>query len=519
MNSISINYSKIILVFLLIHFAQSVFAAEKCALPYQLTDSSKKIHCLDKFEFSKRKYSNLYTPLDRAARHSWCWSLAIPKEASCKNIIGFSAKWPNACMDPGAREENKNIALSMCEANGCKCSLVIDANNIVDDKLFFSYAMQETDLVALDNTEKEAKEIISNKSELKNSQLEKNQSIVNTEKEKQAQQDLQMAQELKAIEETKAKVQQELKLAQEVKAREDASSEARQKAQQELRKSQEAEASAAALAKLKQEEYEKEKLNAAAKARVLEEIKAEAYAKEKAILEAKAKAQADLKAEEIAKKQAEEQAKAQALIDEKNRVAAAKAAAEQAKKNREQEIAEEKRKITESQKKIEELKNKPLVIENSELNKPSPNKNSNASKNSGIEGTVWSGTDEQNQDQNNPGSDSDANTFAKKKGFRGAPFNNIDSSIELVAACVANNVNYLSKSKGTNFDTKGFREWTSCAMQKSINDPKYARNFEKWSDYFKNESPAMLQILGDICMKNIIVTYAGGSCYSVDYSY
>ena len=66
-------------------------------------------------------------------------------------------------MDPGAREENKNIALSMCEANGCKCSLIIDANNIVDDKLFFSYAMQETDLVALDNTEKEAKEIISNK--------------------------------------------------------------------------------------------------------------------------------------------------------------------------------------------------------------------------------------------------------------------------------------------------------------------------------------------------------------------
>jgi hypothetical protein len=121
--------------------------------------------------------------------------------------------------------------------------------------------------------------------------------------------------------------------------------------------------------------------------------------------------------------------------------------------------------------------------------------------------------------KNNPGSDSDANTFAKKKGFRGAPFNNIDSSIELVAACVANNVNFLNKSKGTNFDTKGFREWTSCTMQKSINDPKYSTNFEKWSKYFQNEIPATLQILGDVCMKNIIVTYAGGSCYSVNFRY
>ena len=160
-----------------------------------------------------------------------------------------------------------------------------------------------------------------------------------------------------------------MKLAQEAKAREDAISEARQKAQQELRQSQEAEARAAALEKLKEEEYQKEKKSAAAKARVLEEIKAEAYAKERAILEAKAKAQADLKAEEIAKIQAEEQAKAQAIIDEKNRVAAAKAAVEQAKKNREQEIAEEKTKIAESQKKIEELKNKPLDIENSNLDK------------------------------------------------------------------------------------------------------------------------------------------------------
>ena len=63
------------------------------------------------------------------------------------------------------------------------------------------------------------------------------------------------------------------------------------------------------------------------------------------------------------------------------------------------------------------------------------------------------------------------------------------------------------------------QRFPSCTMQKSINDPKYSTNFEKWSKYFKNEIPATLQILGDICMKNIIVTYAGGSCYSVDYSY
>jgi hypothetical protein len=121
--------------------------------------------------------------------------------------------------------------------------------------------------------------------------------------------------------------------------------------------------------------------------------------------------------------------------------------------------------------------------------------------------------------KNNPELAPDADTFAKKKGFRGAPFNNIDSSIELVTACVANNVNFLNKSKGTNFETKGVRDWTTCTMQKSINDPKYSINFDKWSNYFKNESPAKLQILGDICMKNITVTYAGGKCYSVDYSY
>ena len=364
MKSISSDYLKIILVLLSIHFAQSAFAAEKCALPHQLTDSSKKIHCLDKFEFSKKKYSNLNKPLNSLVLSKKCWSLAIPNEASCKNIIGFSANYSQLCFQQGAREENNKSALSMCEVNGCKCSLVIDANDIVDAKLFFSYAMGETDLVALNNPEKEAKENISNKSEDKNSQSEKNQSVTNAEKEKQAHQDLKLAQEAKAIEDIKAKAQQELKLAQEAKAREGAIFEASQKAQQELRQSQEAQAREAALEKLQQEEYEKEKQNAAAKARVLEEIKAEAYAKEKAILEGKAKAQADLKAEEIAKKQAEEQAKAQAIIDEKNRLAAAKSAAVLAKKNREQEIAEEKRKIAESQRKIEELKNKPLDIEN-----------------------------------------------------------------------------------------------------------------------------------------------------------
>ena len=388
MKSISSDYLKIILILLFIFFAQSAFAEEKCALPHQLTDSSKKIHCLGKFDFSKRKYSNFNMTLDRAARASNCWSLAIPIEESCNNIIGFSAREPQWCMAKEMRIINNDYALSMCQFRGCKCSLVIEANDIVDSKLFFSYAMRETELVVHNNTEKEAKESINNKSELKNSQPENNQSIINTEKEKQIQLDLKQAQEAKAIEDVKAKAQQELKLAQEAKAKEDAISEARQKAQQELRQSQEAQARAAALEKLKEEEYQKEKNSAAAKARVLEEIKAEAYAKERAILEAKAKAQADLKAEEIAKIQAEEQAKAQAIIDEKNRVAAAKAAVEQAKKNREQEIAEEKTKIAESQKKIEELKNKPLDIENSKLDiqsdaavsKPSFNTNTTKSE-------------------------------------------------------------------------------------------------------------------------------------------
>ena len=407
MKSISSDYLKIILVLLFIYFAQSAFAAEKCALSHQLTDSSKKIHCLDKFDFSKRKYSNFNMTLDIAARSSNCWSVAIPIEESCNNIIGFSAKDPLWCMDPGVRKQNNKSALSMCNSKGCKCSLVIDANDIVDTKLFFSYAMRETELVVHNNPEIGAKESINNKSELKNSQPENNQSIINAEKEKQiqqdlkqaqalkaiedvkqnelekelkkaadelkvkekTQQDLKLAQETKAIEDIKAKAQQELKLAQEAKAREDAISEARQKAQQELRQSQEAEARAAALEKLKEEEYQKEKKSAAAKARVLEEIKAEAYARERAILEAKAKAQADLKAEEIAKIQAEEQAKAQAIIDEKNRVAAAKAAVEQAKKNREQEIAEERTKIAESQKKIEELNSKALDLDNPKLDK------------------------------------------------------------------------------------------------------------------------------------------------------
>jgi hypothetical protein len=181
----------------------------------------------------------------------------------------------------------------------------------------------------------------------------------------------------KVPEGSKEKIQIELKLAKEAQEREVAISEAKEKAQQELRLSQEAQAREAALAKLKEEEYEKEKQSAAAKARVLEEIKAEAYAKEKAILEAKAKAQADLKAEEIAKKKAVEQAKAQAIIDEKNRVAAAKAAEAHAKKNRELEIAEEKRKIAESQKKLEVLKNKPLEIVNSTVANQSKSETSN----------------------------------------------------------------------------------------------------------------------------------------------
>ena len=217
MKSISFDYLKIILILLFIYFAQSAFAAEKCALSHQLTDSSKKIHCLDKFDFSKRKYSNFNMTLDRAARASNCWSLAIPIEESCSNIIGFSAQLPNWCMNQPVRTINNDSALSMCQSKGCKCSLVIDANDIVDTKLFFSYAMRESDLVVQNNPEKGANESINNKSELKNSQPEKNQSIINSEKEKQIQQDLKLVQEIKAIEDVKEKEQQELKLAQEAK--------------------------------------------------------------------------------------------------------------------------------------------------------------------------------------------------------------------------------------------------------------------------------------------------------------
>jgi len=234
MKSISSDYLKIILILLFIFFAQSAFAEEKCALPHQLTDSSKKIHCLGKFDFSKRKYSNFNMTLDRAARASNCWSLAIPIEESCNNIIGFSAREPQWCMAKEIRIINNDSALSMCQFRGCKCSLVIEANDIVDSKLFFSYAMHETELVVHNNTEKEAKESINNKSELKNSQPENNQSIINAEKEKQIQLDLKQAQALKAIEDAKQnELEKELKkAAEELKAKE--------KTQQDLKLAQEA---------------------------------------------------------------------------------------------------------------------------------------------------------------------------------------------------------------------------------------------------------------------------------------
>ena len=47
MKSINFNYIKTIVVLLFIYFAQSTFAAEKCALSSQLTDSSKKVQMLE----------------------------------------------------------------------------------------------------------------------------------------------------------------------------------------------------------------------------------------------------------------------------------------------------------------------------------------------------------------------------------------------------------------------------------------------------------------------------------------
>ena len=128
-------------------------AAATCELPYQLTDSLKKIHCLDKFSISK-KISQIHNkPLIDLAKNSMCWSIAIPTEGSC-NLIGFSSSFPAHCgMSLGIDIRNKE-ALDSCESPGCKCSLVISSNEIVDDQLFFSYAIPESNLVVKDNTVK-----------------------------------------------------------------------------------------------------------------------------------------------------------------------------------------------------------------------------------------------------------------------------------------------------------------------------------------------------------------------------
>jgi len=162
MNQIIINFLKVFLAHLLLFVYQTAFSAETCEMSYQLTDSLKKIHCLDKFSFSKKKYKNYDKTIIEAAKSSRCWSLAIPIEESC-NAIGFSSVYPVHCGRLEAAEIRNRNALGMCQAAGCKCSLVIAANDIIDSQLFFSYAMRDNDLMA-NNTQLKETEPSVNKS-------------------------------------------------------------------------------------------------------------------------------------------------------------------------------------------------------------------------------------------------------------------------------------------------------------------------------------------------------------------
>jgi len=170
MKQAKLNFFKIFLIFFLINFSQLTVAAETCELPYQLTDSFKKIHCLDKFPISKKIFKNHNKPLIDMAKSSRCWSLAIPKESSC-NIIGFSSAHPSHCGVSVAIEIRNKAALDSCQSSGCKCSLVISSNDIVDAQLFFSYAMPESELIAKENTDKEAGPNIKKNSESENNIL------------------------------------------------------------------------------------------------------------------------------------------------------------------------------------------------------------------------------------------------------------------------------------------------------------------------------------------------------------
>ena len=145
-------------------------ATETCERTYQLIDSLKKIHCLDKFSISKKIIKNHNKTLIDLVKNSLCWSLAIPTEASC-NIIGFSSAWPSHCGMSLTMELRNKEALDRCEVTGCKCSLVISSNDIVDDQLFFSYATPDINLVVKDNTLKKIGPDINKNFESENKQL------------------------------------------------------------------------------------------------------------------------------------------------------------------------------------------------------------------------------------------------------------------------------------------------------------------------------------------------------------
>ena len=169
---------KIFITYSLMFFSQFTIAAETCELSYQLTDSLNKIYCLDKLPFGKRKFKNYDKPLIEVAKNSKCWSLAIPIEASC-NVIGFSSAHPIHCGHPQATEFRSKAALGACEATGCKCSLVIKNNDIVDSQLFFSYAMRDSDLLAKEKTANETESNIKKISEPAHKQSLENSSKFN----------------------------------------------------------------------------------------------------------------------------------------------------------------------------------------------------------------------------------------------------------------------------------------------------------------------------------------------------
>ena len=178
MKTLRFNILKNFLTYALLVFPQFTIAAETCEKNHQLIDSLKKIHCLDKFSFSKKIFKNYDKPLIDLAKSSTCWSLAIPTKASC-NQIGFSSAYPTNCINYLAMDIRNKAALDTCQSTGCECSLVINGNDIVNSELFFSYAMRDSDLLAKEKTANETASNVKKTSEPENKQPLENSSKFN----------------------------------------------------------------------------------------------------------------------------------------------------------------------------------------------------------------------------------------------------------------------------------------------------------------------------------------------------